>query len=120
MLACWVVALLDGHRGGRRGTYHAFQAQARHFRLSRSTRRARSSLWLPFSAMAPHTAPTAIRFREAIPTASLSHLQRLAAKLVDLRNADSSSRKTSIVEAAEAGRLVSRDVVWTEYTRELT
>ena len=61
--------------------------------------------------MPPHTAPPAVRFRDAIPTASMAHLQRLANKLDDLRNADSSSRKTSIVEAAEHGRLVRAAVV---------
>lgn len=64
--------------------------------------------------MANNTAP-AVRFREAIPTASLAHLRRLAARVGDIRNADSSSRKTSIVEAAEAGRLVSQG--WVHHGR---
>jgi hypothetical protein len=48
----------------------------------------------------------AIRFREALSNgSSLSHLQRLAGKLNDIRNSDPSTRATSLAIATQANRL---------------
>ena len=45
------------------------------------------------------------RLRNAIPTAPLSHIQRLARKVEDLRNPHPSTRATSLAVATQAGRL---------------